>query len=283
MATGANRGAWYAGLMGPLSEAGIAFELIAGVSAGGIAAAWFAAGDEEAYVDSWRQADPFRIALHPALSFGRRRTVDHLINAITLETMDLDAVLASPVEVKMAAARIVGPGFPLPRFEMEVFGNRRARNRDHLGLMVRATAFVPWINGLRTAVEIDGERYMDGGLVNRTPLEIVPEGRFDELWIAACSPNGISELIAALAKSRRRERMVIITPGAELPAGRWTMDWSTLERTIELGRRDMRETIEKVFQIRDSLAHGERAEDLRSALGRDPRSESNLDQSRSMQ
>jgi predicted acylesterase/phospholipase RssA len=45
MATGANRGAWYAGLMGPLAEAGIEFELIAEVSAGGIAASWFAAGD----------------------------------------------------------------------------------------------------------------------------------------------------------------------------------------------------------------------------------------------
>lgn len=267
MATGANRGAWYAGLMGPLADAGIEFEFIAGVSAGGIAAAWFAAGDREAYVDSWRQADPYRIALHPGLSFGRRRTVDHLISAITLETMDLDAVLASPIEVKMAAAKIAGPGLPLPKFEMEVFGNREARDRDHLGLMVRATAFVPWINGLRTAIEIDGDRYMDGGLVNRTPLEIVPEDRFDELWVAACSPSGIGELIAALAKSRRRERMVIITPGAELHAGRWTMDWSTLERTIELGRRDMRETIDEVVQVRDSVAHGERAGELRRALG----------------
>jgi predicted acylesterase/phospholipase RssA len=51
MATGANRGSWYAGFMGPLAEAGIEFELMAGVSAGGIASAWFAAGDEEALID----------------------------------------------------------------------------------------------------------------------------------------------------------------------------------------------------------------------------------------
>ena len=91
MATGANRGSWYAGLMGPLQQAGIEFELMAGVSAGGIASAWFAAGDEAALVDSWRQADPYRVALHPALSFGRRRTVDHLIRTITLATMDVEA------------------------------------------------------------------------------------------------------------------------------------------------------------------------------------------------
>lgn len=267
MATGANRGAWYAGLMGPLSEAGIEFELIAGVSAGGIAAAWFAAGDQEAYIDSWRQADPFRIAVHPALSVGRRRTVDHLISAITLETMDLDSVLASPIEVKMAAARIVGPGFPLPRFEMEVFGNRAARDREHLGLMVRATAFVPWINGLRTAVEIDGERYMDGGLVNRTPLEIVPEGRFDELWIAACSPSGIAELGRTLTKHPRKERLVVVTPGTELTAGRWTMDWATLERTIEMGREDISATIEMAIGSTVPLAYGANVRTLRLENG----------------
>ena len=266
LATGANRGAWYAGLMGPLADAGIDFELIAGVSAGGIASAWFAAGDEEALIDSWRQADEFRIALHPALSLGRRRTVDHLISNITLKTMDVEAARTSEIEVKMAAARIVGPGFGMPKFEMEVFGNRMARDRDHFGRMLRATSFVPWINGLRTAVEIDGERYMDGGLVNRTPLEIVPEGEFDELWIAACSPSGINELRKALVEHPRRERLVIITPGVELPAGRWSMDWATLERTIEIGRRDMIETIEKALSTNGSAVHGMRVEEIENIL-----------------
>ena len=268
MATGANRGAWYAGLMGPLKEAEINFDLIAGVSAGGIAAAWFAAGDEGAYIDSWRRADPYRIALHPALSFGRRQTVDHLIRAITLETMDLEAARISPVEVKMAAARIVGPGLPLPRFEMEVFGNRRARDRDHFGLMLRASAFVPWINGLRTAVEIDGERYMDGGLVNRTPLSLVPEGVFDELWIAACSPSGKLELSRELAEHRRRERLVVITPGEELPAGRWSMDWATLGRTIEIGREDTRKTLDRVGSNGGHVVTGVDVDGLRAALGK---------------
>ena len=266
MATGANRGSWYAGLMGPLQQAGIEFELMAGVSAGGIASAWFAAGDEAALVDSWRQADPYRVALHPALSFGRRRTVDHLIRTITLATMDVEAARTSPIEVKVVVARIVGRGFPLPRFELEVMGNRTARDRDHFGRMLRATGYVPWINGCRTAVAIDGERYMDGGLVNRTPLEIVPEGVYDELWIAACSPSGIGELAQALADHRRRERLVVVTPGGELPAGRWTMDWPTIERTIEMGRRDMRQAISKARETEDSVIHGAPSKELAAAL-----------------
>ncbi len=110
MASGANRGAYYAGFPGLLQEAGIEFEL-----AGGIAAAWFAAGDPEAMVDSWRQADPWRIAPHPWLSFGKLRTVDRLIEEITLKTMDVRAARTAAAEVVVAAARVVGPGLPLPR------------------------------------------------------------------------------------------------------------------------------------------------------------------------
>ncbi len=266
MATGANRGSWYAGLMGPLKEAGVDFELMAGVSAGGIASAWFAAGDEAALIDSWRQADPYRVALHPALSIGRRRTVDHLIRTITLATMDVEAARTSSVEVKVAVARIVGRGFPLPRFELEFMGNRTARDRDHFGRMLRATGFVPWINGCSTAVEIDGERYMDGGLVNRTPLDMVPEGVYDELWIAACSPSGTAELVRALAAHRRRERLVVVTPGGQLPAGRWTMDWPTIERTIEMGRRDMRQAVSKAQETGDDIVQGMDSNKLAAAL-----------------
>ena len=266
MATGANRGSWYAGFLGPLQQAGIDFELMTGVSAGGIASAWFAAGDEDALIDSWRQADPFRVAVHPALGFGNRRTVDQLIQRITLRTMDLEAARTSPVEVRMAAARIVGRGLPLPRFSLAVLGNRQARDREHFGLMLRATGFVPWINGLRAAVEIDGERYMDGGLVNRTPLEMVPDDGFDELWIAACSPSGLVELERALAAHRRRERLVVVTPSTDLPAGRWTMDWPTIERTIELGRRDMSEAIDRALASADPVVLGARVEKLRRAV-----------------
>ncbi len=245
MASGANRGAYYAGFPGLLQEAEIDFELMAGVSAGGIAAAWFAAGDPEAMVDSWRQADPWRIAPHPWLSFGRLRTVDRLIQEITLKTMDVHAARIAEAEVVVAAARIVGPGLPLPRLEPAFFGNRDAADDESFGLMLRATAFVPYINGFRGAVSIDGERYVDGGLVHRVPLDLIPEGRFDELWIAACSPNGLRELRAELTRVQRRERLVVITPSSPLPVGRWTMEWSRIRQAIELGRRDIAAAIEQ--------------------------------------
>ena len=246
MASGANRGAYYAGFLKPLQEAGIDFDLMAGVSAGGIAAAWFAAADPEALVDSWRQADPWRVAPHPWMAFGRLRTVDQLIQEITLKTMDLRAARTADAEVVVATGRIIGPGLPLPRLEAAYLRNRDASDDEAFGLMLRATAFVPYINGFHGAVPIDGERYLDGGLVHRVPFDLIPEGRFDELWVGACSPNGIRELQQELANARRRERLVVVTPSRPLPAGRWTMEWSRISRAIELGRRDIGAAIHQV-------------------------------------
>ena len=247
MASGANRGAYYAGFSGALLEAGLEFQILAGVSAGGIAAAWFAAGDPEALLESWKEATRWRIALHPWLQRSRHRTVDRLIQEITLRIMDLPAVLAAPAEVRVAASRIVGRGLPLPRVERRMFSTREIGDTEALGQVLRATAFVPWINGIRTSVEIGGERYLDGGLTGRVPLEMIRPGEVDEIWVAACSPNGRRELEEELARfSGRPERLVVITPSQQLPVGRWTMDRTRIFQAIELGRRDMEAAIAAV-------------------------------------
>ncbi len=244
MASGANRGAYYAGFMGPIREAGLDFGILAGVSAGGIAAAWFAAGSEEALLASWREAGRWRIALHPWLQAGRFRTVDRLIQGITLKIMDLEAVLGSAAEVRLAASRITGPGFPLARLERRVFSSREIGDTAELGLVLRATAFVPWINGFGASVQIGGERYLDGGLTGRVPLEMIQPGEVDEIWVAACSPNGRRELEEELERfPGRPERLVVITPSRPLPVGRWTMDEARIFEAVELGRRDMEEAI----------------------------------------
>ena len=245
MASGANRGAYYAGFLEPLQEAGIEFHILAGVSAGGIAAAWFAAGDPEALRRSWRVADRWRVAFHPWLEREHRRTVDHLIRTITLRIMDLEAARTAAPEVRVAASRIVGPGFPLPRLERRLFSSREARDEGEFALMLRATAFVPWINGCRAAVEIGGDRYLDGGLTGRVPLGMIRPGEVDEIWVAACSPNGMRELRSELqAAGDRPERLIPITPSEPLPMTRWTMDWGRVSTAMELGRRDVQRVID---------------------------------------
>jgi predicted acylesterase/phospholipase RssA len=266
MASGANRGAYYAGFLEPLIDAGMKFELMAGVSAGGIAAAWFAAGDPDALVDSWRQADRWRVAPHPWASIGRRRTVDCLIRDITLRTMNLEAARSAAAEVVVAAARIVAPGLPLPKTELRCLSSRSAASAEQFGLMLRATSFVPWINGWRASIAIDGERFLDGGLVHRVPFRMVPEDRFDELWVAACSPHGLAELDRELAASRRRERLVVVTPSAPLPVGRWTMEWTRISAAIRLGAADMRAAIAAAARGEEPVVVGARAGGLRARL-----------------
>jgi hypothetical protein len=44
------------------------------------------------------------------------------------------------------------------------------------------------------------------------------------------------------------------------------MDWRTLGRTIEIGRRDLSEVIEEAVSARGPVVHRERAEELRAGL-----------------
>ena len=123
----------------------------------------------------------------------------------------------------MAASRVIGPGFPLPKMVPSYLSSRDAPTDEEFGLMLRATGFVPWINGLRRTVAIDGHRYLDGGLVHRVPFEMIPENQYDELWIAACSPNGLRELRGEIERNRRSERLFFVTPCRPLPVNGWTL------------------------------------------------------------
>jgi len=244
MASGANRGAFYAGFGGAFDRTGVDFDLMGGVSAGAIASAWFAAGQYDEILESWREATRWRVAPHPVFNSGRRQNVDNLIQRITLRMMNVERARTASTEVLLGAARVVRRRLlRMPETELHVFSSRDARDRDHMGLMVRATGFVPLMNGLRTAVSIDGQRYLDGGLVTRVPIEMIPEGRVDELWVVVCSPHGLKELESRLGAWSRRERLVVVTPTAELPVKRWTLDWARIQDTIAIGVADIEAAI----------------------------------------
>lgn len=265
MASGANRGAYYTGFLKAFQTHGITFDLFAGVSAGGISSAWMAAGDADAYIDSWRQADAYRVAVHPLLARGKTRTVDQLLQRITLKTMDLEAAQTSSAEVRMTASQIGPTGRLLSKLRRRVFTNREAKDAREFSLMLRATAFVPLVNGFASAITIRGHRYLDGGLVGRVPLDLAPRDNFDEIWVSACSPNGIRELTDQLQTWNRPERLIVLTPSEDLPVGRWTLEWNRVKQAIELGARDMELTIHRRQACREDIFVGMAAESFRQA------------------
>jgi predicted patatin/cPLA2 family phospholipase len=269
MSSGANRGAYYAGFSGPWIESGIGFELMGGISAGAIAAAWFAARQWRDMVDSWYEAARWRITPHPVFNMGRWRNVDQLIQRITLRMMDVEGARSSDIEVRLGSSQVLRwPLLRLPEARLKVFSNRDARDAHEFGLMLRATAFVPLMNGLRASIAIDGQSYLDGGLVTRVPVEMIPVDRFDELWIAACSPHGLAELEQRLSDWRRSERLVVITPSSRLPVNRWTLDRERIDRTMAIGRADMEEAVRGALDGEDHVFVGARAKQYRAAVGR---------------
>lgn len=267
MGSGANRGAYYTGFGQALARSQVSFELLFGVSAGGFCAAWLAADQAEDMVRSWREACRWRVAPHPALACGRLRTVDQLIQSVTFQIMDVEAARVAPVEVRVAAAHVLSwPLLGPPRTEVRIFSNREARDGAHFQQMLRAGGFMPLVNGLRAAAVVDGERYLDGGLVARVPLCMIPEDAFDEIWVGACSPHGEEELYPQLAGWRRPERLVVVTPSRRLPVGRFTLSWRRLEEAMRIGADDMARAAELAATTSGHVVVGRHAERYRRAL-----------------
>jgi hypothetical protein len=198
--------------------------------------------------------------------------VDALIQGITLRMMDVERARTASVEVRLGASRVVRRRFGrLPIADLRVFSSREARDRDHFAQMIRATGHVPLMNGLGSAVEIDGDGYLDGGLVARVPFEMLPEGCYDEIWVAACSPHGLQELEHDLLVWNRPERLVVVTPSEDLPVGRWTMDWERIRDTIAIGEEDIRFAADAALASPNHVFVGRRADVLREVVRGGPR------------
>ncbi len=168
---GGNLGALEVGVVEVFAERGIRPDLLVGTSVGAINAAFFAFHPKP---DAGRHLLSvwLRAAEQPLLRGGRLAVVrrmlgrmDHLYSARTLEWI-LD--LAAP-----PGARIEDAPIPLALTVTDaVNGARRVLRSGPLRPALLASAAVP---GIFPAVEIDGRRYFDGGVVANCDLEAVAE------------------------------------------------------------------------------------------------------------
>jgi predicted patatin/cPLA2 family phospholipase len=159
------RGVVSGGMVTALDELGLhdVFDLVVGTSAGGLAGAYFLArepriGTSIYYEDlTGREWLDYRRGLKgtPILA------LDYLFDELMAshKPLDWDAVLGAPTPLYTVATR-------LPDYQAVLFGELRAP--DELRAALRASARVPLIAG--RPVEIGGERYIDGSLVESIPM-----------------------------------------------------------------------------------------------------------------
>ncbi len=243
LGTGGVRGAYFTGLHGAIKYRGIFFDTIAGASAGAIAGAWLAADMHEQELQSWKEFSKYKIAWHPLFNNETWKTVDLSIQLTTLQYLDLQRVRDSQTHLYVAASRLMLNG----EYLRHCFDVRRAPDTTSVGLYLRASAFLPYVNGIGTAVEIGEEKYRDAGLTGRIPLDILPQNYYDEIWLILCSPASIDELPAVLMRFPQKDRVHVLVPSRDLPVGRMSSDMNKIEATINIGYEDGLKFIDKIL------------------------------------
>jgi len=242
------RGIYYAGVMRALDEAGIIFSDIAGISVGSTAAAWHAAGQAGDVLRAWEALEPYRFSYHPFLNTGRRKNLDWLIGNVSLPQLDLQALQESGICLHVAASRILPPwNWKAGMFARDYFRFERDFDCEEALAALRASCYMPFVNGVFSALKIDQNWYLDGGLTGRIPLDCADPNMFEEIWIAVSSSRGIAELKQIDFKRHPETEFILIIPSKNIPIGRTQINAEKFQITATLGYSDTIKKIETLY------------------------------------
>jgi len=261
---GGAKGAYEAGAVAALAEAGLPIRLVAGSSAGALSAAMIVAGRADRLEATWRSLTRERIYSVRAPTFFAGLlpgwlTLRALSNASSLlDPGPLRELIATSVElerIRRSPIQLVVTTTDLVRREPRVFDNQTVT----VDALVAAAA----VPGLFPAVEIDGTLLVDGGLTGRAPvleaLEAAPVGRALVLLSYApeeheAPPTTIRRAMeeafetAMLHQIRRDIELArlrhpatefqLLTPSAPLRLRPLEFDSDGIARALALGRAD---------------------------------------------
>lgn len=163
---GGMRGVYSGGMVLALEEAGFgdAFDAVYGTSAGALNGAWFLTRNAADAMFTWWDPQVTSRTLTPMgmLTRGRMFNTDHLVHDIYINVapMDFDGVLAHPTTFHPIATSL--------RTGLATDLHPELLDATRLQAALRATCELPVIGG--PPVEVNGTRYLDGGLAESVPL-----------------------------------------------------------------------------------------------------------------
>ena len=190
---------------------------------------------------------------------GSILNLDYLVDYLMKEKipLDVEAIKNSSIEFIVTAT------------EFETAKPVTFSNRQKIDLLKAIKASMALPIAYRKAVEINGKRYIDGGLTQPIPIEAVKDKANKFLVISTKPPkykkssfwfktemNKLPEKIKELMNERekyhekcwslvyelsRKKEVVIVRPSRELPLGKFDNSREKILETIEQGKKDARE------------------------------------------
>lgn len=259
LAGGSTRGAVQIGMLQVLVEHGFVPDRIFGSSVGAINGAGFAADPTPSGVERMAQ---IWLGLKREDIYPQGR-----LHGPWLYFQQRDAVYANS-----GLRTIITEGFPSERIEDAVIpvevvatsltdGGERWFTRGPAADVILASAAMP---AIFPPVEIDGERYIDGGVVNNVPIQRAIDAGATRIVVLLCSPpvvtpapsrrpvEGMLNALFISIHARFVREMTRLPDGVEVilcagPEGatRDFDDFSTTEQLIALGRAEASEVVRR--------------------------------------
>jgi len=236
---GSTRCAFQVGAVEALIQLGVEPAMTLGVSAGAWNAAAVAVGNGEELRNYWRfyarlphvdlrnllrEHTPFNWAHAHARAFERYVGSDRIRDPKTM-----------PVYVAVTRLRDL---------ESVIFDVRTAR--DPLRLLLATNYLPPFYTH---PVEIDGEKYGDGGISDNIPYDALLERGADVVILISTNGEsdggfyrGIDDVDHEIPPEVA-DRVVVVRPRHRLPVGFLDWKWSDLEKTMEIGGLRTREVL----------------------------------------
>lgn len=205
------RGAYANGVLAAFEEAEVSFDAVYGTSAGGALAAWWAAGQAGYAAETWEYVNDQRILSYSRWLTRQGPLLDHdgLFEIVYQDERPLDVEAVREVEYP-----IVVTATEVETGDVVYHDLRDGGVIDWL----RATGRLPIASG--PPVEIDGTRYLDGGLADPVPIEKAIEDGADEIVVVLNRPERKSEaeswLLGAVVGQRYPELFDLVRRHAEI-------------------------------------------------------------------
>jgi NTE family protein len=183
LAGGASRGAYQAGCLKRLEEEGIKADLIVGSSIGVCNSLVYATGGADAAWGFWSRAvslpQVFDLSLRKNVLFGNSLfSMDKLTRFVESE-VDFDKCFESDVELTYITTNVSAG-------HEELRGNRTEPDVERFRTVTRIGYAIPILHPL---IELDGDKYADGGFLWNVPFEYAEEWGADEIYVLSVVPS----------------------------------------------------------------------------------------------
>jgi len=181
---GAALGAYQAGALRALYETGLNISAVAGSSVGALNGYLAATGEIEECVAFWQEIDNRKLI---TINSFTRLFFSAMPSLLTDEIQrEMVKKYVRVEKLKKAGREFFCTAISINTGKLHYFEAHKAANDTQLQNMILASAAVP---GVFPPVEIDGELFMDGGLVRNTPIEALYRKKLSAVIAISMEPE----------------------------------------------------------------------------------------------